>query len=364
MDSSRDIVRKLRENRILNERNNYEKMDRDELITLAQDGDQLALETLVNTHQDMIINYTRKYHLDTGDFDDIKQYVTIAFWEAVKTWDHTGNFEAYAGMIIKRKMSDVLRHEDTGKNKINTDSDSLDATRASDDEGGETTLGASLPSKSLSPEEEYLGRDGANKIMKFMEEQLSETERKVIMRYIQGYKYDEISDELGIKYRAAENAVRRVKDKLAEYLRNVRESRKMTMNESIFSDEEKQILTSILNKIDNKVDIQESTDIKSIKDMSEEEIYDTIVEYEDELDELKDTIKDTVREEDLDAAIDRADEILDTLIGYEDFIDSNELLKKCKEVQRKAMSVADTYPESFPEIDPYKDRGLSPTDFF
>ena len=84
MDSSRDIVRKLRENRILNERANYDKMEQDELIKLAKEGDQLAFSTLINQNQEFFYKMTKKYVPEgTFDRDDILQIAEIAYWEAI-----------------------------------------------------------------------------------------------------------------------------------------------------------------------------------------------------------------------------------------------------------------------------------------
>lgn len=251
MDCNENIVKKLRENRILNEREDYENMERDELIKRAQEGDRLAVDTLIKKYQWLIDTHSKKYFLDTGDQDDIKQYLTIALWDAIKSWNMSGDFDAYAGMLMKRKMTDVLRRENAEKVKISTKAAQLDAPAASDDEGGETTLGASLPSKDLNPEDAYIDNTGLQDIVNFLEHELTETERDVIRLYIKGYKMAKISEVTGLKYKTCENALMRAKNKLRDHLNNVRESKKLReSSESIFSDEEKQILRAALDQID------------------------------------------------------------------------------------------------------------------
>lgn len=335
MSSINDIVKKLRENRILNEREDYTKKDRNELIQLAQSGDQLAVETLIKTHQDMIINYSKKYHLDTGDFDDIKQYVTIAFWESVMDWDMTGNFEAYAGMRIKRKMADVLRSEDTGKTKISTTAAELDAPAGTDDEGGEMSLGASIPSSSVSVEDTTIGREGYNEILKFMKEKFSETERQAVMMYIKGYKVSEIAEETGMKYKSVENALMRVKNKLADYLR-ARESKKLREDNSLFTDEEKRVLSKVFREIAVTESLKESSLSDRYEEFSTEEEFDKeIDEIEEELNELFSNISLTPPDE-RDEFLTRVEELIEELLVLEDYVLTEDEAKRCTELRLKA----------------------------
>ena len=136
MDSINNIIKRLRENRILQERADYSKYSRNELIKLAKDGDQLAVDTLIKSHQGFIKNMSSKYFLSTGDKDDVEQVATIAFWTAIQDWDMTGDFEAFAGRRIKSRLSDEISKESAGKSQINTLANSIDDTINSDGEGG------------------------------------------------------------------------------------------------------------------------------------------------------------------------------------------------------------------------------------
>lgn len=352
MTSASHIVKKLRENRILNERTDYSKKSRDELIQLAQDGDQLALEMLINSHQDMIINYSKKYNLDTGDFDDIKQYVTIAFWEAVRDWDMTGNFEAYAGMRIKRKMADVLRSEDTEKTKINTKAAELDAPVGTDDEGGELSLGASLASSNLSLDDEVIGKEGARDLMKFMRDKFSASEREAIMMYMQGYKVSEIAEETGMKYKSVENALMRVKNKLTDYLRS-RESKIVREGKVIeFSDTEKKLVENVINKLNS-----EESALKKLRESYEEY---SESQLEDELYDIESSIEEIVQElrvtdnDDRDDLYDSLEELSRKLLSLEDYL-PDDLRDKCDSLKR---DVDNAYSTEYEPIDWDHEREL------
>jgi len=368
MNSINNIVKKLRENRILNEREDYSKYPRDKLISLAQDGDQLAVETLISTHEDFIKRMSSKYFLGSGDKEDVEQIATIAFWDAINTYDPkiSGDFEAYAGRTIKRRMSDEIRKEATDKRQANNLATSLDEPVASDDEGGESTLGSTLSSQ-VSTEEEYLGKFGARDIMKFIENNLSDTEREVIKKYIQGYKIPEIVEEMDMKYKSVENAILRVKNKLAEHMRRSHsESKKLKEDNSLeFTEEEKQVLSSIFGKIEEKISISESvrSELAATYEKYTEEQFDYELEdIEDDVEEILSELEDT----DYDSRDDLIDSLGDLrvkLLTMEEFLSDEqyEVSEKILSNIRNAENVE--FRGDTPDVDPYRDRGLRQSDF-
>lgn len=257
MDSITNILKRIRESRILKESQDYEEMKVEELVKLAQEGDQLAYTTLVNTHKDFLSMMSSKYIMDKEDPDDIEQLATIAFWEAISSYnpEKNGDFRAYAGMIIKRRLTDELRKDSADKRKVNAEAQSLDEPIDSE-EGG--AIGDNVPSKSLSPEDYYIGEEGARELMKYMEDNFSEREINVVKLRIKGENMDTMMEETGMSYRQVENTLLRIKNKLADYLRareskKIREARESNDSKEIeFTSVEKQILESVITKIDEK----------------------------------------------------------------------------------------------------------------
>lgn len=268
MDFNGNIVQKLRENRILNERTDYENKDTEELVKLSQDGDQLAFNTLIKTHDEFFYKMTKKY-ISEGIFekDDILQIAEIAFWEAVQSWNGSGDFEAYAGMVVKRRLVDEYRKQFTDKAVANRGTTSIDGAESGEDEDGPGEMTKSeydsyLSNAHRSAEDEYLDKNIEETLVKFFKEEMTEVERRMISMYLDGYKMSQIAEETGMKYKSCENAVRRAKEKLREYLSGMKESKMLREgNESIFSDEESKILKNVLSKIDG--DMKESKDPKS-----------------------------------------------------------------------------------------------------
>lgn len=368
MSSVNDIVKKLRENRMLNERRDYSDKSRDELIQLAKDGDQLAIETLIKSHRDFIKKMSSKYFLDSGDKDDVEQIATIAFWDAIQSYDpkKNGDFEAFAGMIIKRKLTDAIRKDDTEKAKLNNLANSIDDTVSDDGEGGDLTIGDTLASKDASPEEQYLGKAGARELMEFMRDKFSQAERDVIMRYIRGYKVSEIAEETGMKYKSVENALMRVKNKLTDYLRT-RESKKIRESNSVeFSDEEKQILESVITKVNEHEHLRESVVAKlkeSYENYTESQLDDELDNIEYDIDNIKSEMEDTYYD-DRDDLLDKLDDLRSKLSAMEEYL-TDEQYEKSEDLRTEIGNAEDTeYTGSTVHRDPYAERGLSRSDFY
>lgn len=368
MSSVNEIVKRLRESRLEEAKVKYSELDHDDLIDMAQEGDQRAFEELVRQYSPLIDKQSRRYFLDngTGDKEDIKQIATIAFWEAVSAYDptiHKHGFGAFASLIISRKLTDALRKEDADVRKINNLANSLDDT-VSDDEGDKGTVGDKVASKDLSPEEQFLGREGAKELMKYMRDKFSERERDVVMRHIKGDKIPQIAEETGMSYKSVENTLMRIKNKLTDYLRSSkRESKKVVREEILFSDTEKKILESVIDKVNLQESLKVST-YKQLKDKYEqytdEQIEDELYDLEEELNELIEEIAVAYDREEL---LDKVEDIKEKLLVLEDYVPDH-LVDKREELSTIANNADETQYEG-PAVrhDPWNGSGMSQSDF-
>ena len=259
LNSINSIIKRLRENRILNEREDYNAKSSEDLIKMAQGGDQLAVETLFNRYDDFLGKMTSKYFLNSGDADDVRQIANIAFWKAIMGYDR-GDFEAYAGMMIKRSLTDAIRSEETGKSLINTNADSMDAPME-DDEGGESTLGDRMASRSRTPEEEYLHDEYVSELKKYVEDHFSDKEKEVFrLKFLKDMKNDDIAEVTGMTYKQVGNALVRIKDKMRDFKNSIKDSKKPRTDEDLeFTEEETKIMKSVMSQIFEDNSLEEST---------------------------------------------------------------------------------------------------------
>ena len=69
------------------------------------------------------------------------------------------------------------------------------------------------------PEEVLIDREDLSVIEGRIGEMLSDLEKQVLVRYIEGKSYAEISEEMGRHVKSIDNALQRIKRKLLKYLK-------------------------------------------------------------------------------------------------------------------------------------------------
>lgn len=366
MSSIENILSKLRESRKLHEREDYSKYSVEELVKLAQDGDDTAAEYLI-VSQDRFLNImSKKYILNNSERDDVKQLVTMAFWDAVQKFDGSGEFLAFAGMTIKRKMTDELRKASAEKRRSDSEASSLDEPVADDGEGGSLTVGDTLASEDPTPEQEYTEKERYRRLLKYMEDSLSDREMEVVKRKIRGQKIPQISEEMGLSYKSVENTLMRIRNKLNDYIRSYRESTNAKCEDDItFTDEEKQILESIISTIERRESIREAAVKKlsvAYENYTEEQLEQELYEIAEQINDIASVLPD-IYYDDRDEYIDMLEGIVYKLDAMEEYL-SEDLYELAQELRYKAGKAEETeYQGPYVARDPYKEIGMSRWDF-
>lgn len=227
--STKDVSKKV-EPKHVEAPKDYKKAPAEDLAVLANQGDKTAEEEVITRYQPLIHKIANKYFIHGGDHDDLVQDGNIAVWEAIKGYDPSRNndFTKFLSMAIDNRMKVSVRDDNTGKASVLNQASSMDVAAnggdGGDDEG--RTLGETLPSKGPSIEDDYLGREGAEKLTNFMRG-LPDKEREAIFRLVSGMKPAEIAEDMGVSYKTVENAIMRARNKIREF-KAMNESRKLT----------------------------------------------------------------------------------------------------------------------------------------
>lgn len=218
------------------DKKDYAKASDEDLATLASSGDERATDVIIRRYEPLVHKLSNKYFLKGGDRDDLVQNGLIGMWDAIKTYDvnKNDNFGKYIAHAVDNRLKSAVRSDDTQKNQFINTATSMDAN-APGKEGSEDgrSYGDTIASKELSPEEKYMGKDGAEKLMNFMKNELAPKERDVIFRFINGSSISEIAEDLGVSYKSVENAIGRVRYKIKDFKsknesKHVRESKRVT----------------------------------------------------------------------------------------------------------------------------------------
>ena len=184
-----------------------------ELQQQAVSGDRKAEEMLAGRYLQLVRACARPFFLVGGDSEDLTQEGMFGLLSAIRQYDpsHGASFQTYAEHCIKNRILSAIRSASRLKHfPLN---DGLSLEQLSED--------ASLPFAAIpeffqpSPEELVLARESKEELYSAFQDRLSKFEKKVLELYLEGLTYQHIAQNLGKDAKAIDNAVQRIRRKLA-----------------------------------------------------------------------------------------------------------------------------------------------------
>jgi RNA polymerase sporulation-specific sigma factor len=204
----------------LNERkHDYDSQADEELVESIRVGDSEALEYLINRYRNFVRAKARSYFLIGADREDIVQEGMIGLYKSIRDYrgDKLTSFKAFAELCITRQIITAIKTATRQKHIPLNSYVSLDKP-IYDEDSDRTLLDVIGGSRVQDPEELMINKEEFSGLEDKMSEVLSDLERKVLMLYLDGRSYQEISVDLDRHVKSIDNALQRVKRKLERYL--------------------------------------------------------------------------------------------------------------------------------------------------
>ncbi|MDQ0255988.1 RNA polymerase sporulation-specific sigma factor [Evansella vedderi] len=197
----------------------YDGIEDESLVEYVREGDSSALEYLINKYKNFVRAKARSYFLIGADHEDIVQEGMIGLYKAIRDFkgDKLSSFKAFAELCITRQIITAIKTATRQKHIPLNSYVSLDKP-IYDEESDRTLLDVIVASKVSDPEELLINQEEFDDIEVKMGEILSDLERKVLMLYLDGRSYQEISADLNRHVKSIDNALQRVKRKLERYV--------------------------------------------------------------------------------------------------------------------------------------------------
>jgi RNA polymerase sporulation-specific sigma factor len=190
-----------------------------ELTARYQAGDRAALDELITRYRRFARARARAYFVAGGDADDLEQEALIALVTAAR--DHRpadGPFRPFADLCITRRLVSTLRRANRRKHRVLNDAVPLTRTVRRGPDGPEEER--ELPAHpGPGPEEVVVAAAHGRALGATVVQVLSPFERAVLALFLDGRSYQEVAAELGRPTKAVDNALQRIKQKLATPLR-------------------------------------------------------------------------------------------------------------------------------------------------
>lgn len=185
-------------------------MTDEELWQKASAGDTAAEEELVNRYTVTVRMCARPFFLAGGDSEDLIQEGMFGLLSALRHFDPAKDvtFKTYAERCITTRLVTAVRSAARFKHKPLNDSISFESPQF--DERQILSQG-----NLRDPEEMVITRELTEELQSALNTGLSKLERQVLEQYLEGLSYTDIAGKCGISVKSVDNAVQRIRRKLA-----------------------------------------------------------------------------------------------------------------------------------------------------
>ena len=183
----------------------------EELQDLAAQRRSGAEEALAERYSRLVRACARPFFLHGGDSEDLIQEGMLGLLSAIREFDAEkgASFKTYAEICIRNRIQSAIRSAARKKHAPLNDGVSLDDILSDESQ----SLGSQYYQRS--PEEQVLARETEKEFISAYSRRLSKLEAQVLSLYLDGLSYQEMAVALGRDPKAVDNAVQRIRKKLA-----------------------------------------------------------------------------------------------------------------------------------------------------
>ncbi len=193
-----------------------EVRDTDEqLIVKLREGDAEAERLLYERYKQTVRSRAHTYFLIGADHEDLVQEGMIGLYRAVCDYDpgKAASFRSFAELCITRRILSAIKRATRKKHSPLNTYISLNQPIFTENEDG-SLFDTMQNLRVVDPEEELIGREDYERILRYLGENLSKLEQTVLNLYLNGYSYQQIAVKLNRPPKSIDNALQRIKHKL------------------------------------------------------------------------------------------------------------------------------------------------------
>ena len=212
------------DNNIRNEK--YNGLTDEEMISLFRDGDQEAMEKLLEKYKGMVLGKAKSMYILGGDSEDLIQEGMLGLFKAVRDFDsgRDASFRTFAQLCVTRQLYTAVKASARKKHLPLNSAVSLSSPLREEngDERDEELLDFLEADPSSNPEAFLIGQEETERLEEMIEKELSPLEKQVLELYLTGMGYVEIAHVLNRDEKSTDNALQRIRAKTRACLRKWR----------------------------------------------------------------------------------------------------------------------------------------------
>ena len=203
----------------------YNNMSDEELINSIRADDKKALEFLICKYKDLVNSKVNKYFIMGGEKEDIIQEGLIGLYKAIKDYkeDKQNSFKSFANLCIERQLITAIKSSNRQKHMPLNSYLSLNMPAYEDSDGNADTEVMEILDANIieDPLDTITKKEYMSNVESVIDTSLSDFEKKVLNRYIQGESYVKIAQKLDAPVKSVDNAIQRIRKKTVKNLNNI-----------------------------------------------------------------------------------------------------------------------------------------------
>ena len=200
--------------------NNYNNMSDDELLKLINKKDTDALDFLICKYRDLVNSKVNKYFIIGAEKEDIVQEGLIGLYKAIKDYkpDKQNSFKSFANLCIERQLITAIKSSNRQKHMPLNSYLSLNMTAFENEDGNNDTQIVDVLENTVieDPLDTITKKEYFSSVENVIDSSLSDFEKKVLNRYVQGESYVKIAERLDAPVKSVDNAIQRIRKKTAK----------------------------------------------------------------------------------------------------------------------------------------------------
>ncbi|CCZ18261.1 rNA polymerase sigma-H factor [Clostridium sp. CAG:780] len=203
----------------------YNNMSDEELINSIRADDKKALEFLICKYKDLVNSKVNKYFIIGAEKEDIIQEGLIGLYKAIKDYkeDKQNSFKSFANLCIERQLITAIKSSNRQKHMPLNSYLSLNMPAYEDSDGNADTEVMEILDANIieDPLDTITKKEYMSNVESVIDTSLSDFEKKVLNRYIQGESYVKIAQKLDAPVKSVDNAIQRIRKKTVKNLNNI-----------------------------------------------------------------------------------------------------------------------------------------------
>ena len=201
--------------------NCYDTMTDEQLITKLRKGESAITDYIMDKYKNMVRKKAKAMYLLGGENDDLIQEGMIGLFKAIRDYDcmQETSFYSFAELCVSRQMYTAIKLSQRQKHMpLNSYVSLYEQSEELAKEKAQPLIDMLQNEKNNNPEELFLDKEFFVMVEQELKSRLSDLESRVLYLHLKGENYQNIARLLGKSPKSIDNALQRIKNKVAMLL--------------------------------------------------------------------------------------------------------------------------------------------------